>query len=98
MSKKEGIELSNSFSITETETFQKEIKKLKFRSLNSKVKNYVYPQLKHNPFFGPNIKKLRGEFSEIYRYRLGKYRLFYTIDQEKVIIYMLMIKDRKNAY
>jgi len=98
MSKKKGIELSNNFSIAETETFQKDIKKLKFGSLYSKIKNYVYPQLKINPFFGTNIKKLRGEFSEIYRYRLGNYRLFYTIDQEKTIIFMMTIKDRKKAY
>jgi len=90
--------LSNNYKIAETETFSANISKKKLISLYPKIKDYIYPILRKNPFFGPNIKKLKGKLSDIYRYRLGNYRLFYTVDQGKVIVYILDIKDRKDAY
>jgi len=39
--------------------------------------------------FGPNIKRLKGKLSSIYRFRIGNYRLFYTIDSEKKLVFML---------
>ena len=90
--------MSEQFSIAETETFQKHIKAPKFIRLYDKIKNYIYPQLRTNPFFGPNIKKLKSPLEGLYRYRLGNYRLFYKIDGKKIIVYILDISDRKNAY
>ena len=58
----------------------------------------VYPQLKLNPLFGTNIKKLKGDFEGYYRYRVGSYRLFYLIDNEKVIVVIVDLKHRQNAY
>lgn len=86
------------YKIAETETFEKKIKTLKYKNLYSKITDYVYPILRTNPFFGPNIKKLKGEFKEIYRYRIGDYRLFYKISEETVIVFILDIESRKNAY
>jgi mRNA interferase RelE/StbE len=54
--------------------------------------------LKGNPFFGVNIKKLKGEFKDLYRFRIGDYRLFYKIDEEESIIFILNIENRKDAY
>jgi mRNA interferase RelE/StbE len=43
--------------------------------------------LKENPFYGKNIKKLRGEFGGSYRLRVGRYRVVYRVDeQEKAVI------------
>ena len=86
------------FKIAETDTFLKNIKKIQFISIYKKIKNYIYPQLKRNPFFGPNIKKLKGKLSDYYRYRIGKYRLFYKIDSDKIIIFILDIQKRKDSY
>lgn len=86
------------FKIAETETFQKTISKKPFKNLYKKLQDYVYPQLKSNPFFGPHIKKLKGEFEGLYRYRIGSYRLFYKIDSEKIIVFLLDIAQRKDAY
>jgi mRNA interferase RelE/StbE len=69
--------LLNRFEIAETETFQRSISKKEISKIYNRVKTYVYPQLKINPFFGKNIKKLKGEFKDVYRYRIGEYRLFY---------------------
>jgi len=88
----------NDFKIAETETFQKKIESQKFTYLYPKIRNYVYPILRENPYFGPQIKKLRGEFKDVYRFRIGDYRLFYTISELTVIIFLLDIENCKNAY
>ena len=85
------------FQIAQTEEFEKKIKKLDPK-IYIKIKNIVYPQLKKNPFYGANIKKLKGELEGVYRYRLGNYRLFYIVDNEKVILIITTISHRQNAY
>lgn len=86
------------YKIAETDTFAKKIRNPKYRPLYRKIHEYVYPILRANPFFGPNIKKLKGKYSEVYRYRIGDYRLFYTISEETVIVFIIDIEDRKDAY
>jgi mRNA interferase RelE/StbE len=54
--------------------------------------------LRNNPFFGPNIKRLKGEFASIFRYRIGNFRIFYTVNQEKKLVFILDISHRKDAY
>lgn len=86
------------YKIAETETFEKKISTTKYKFLYKKILDYIYPILRENPYFGPNIKKLKGEFKEIYRYRIGDYRLFYKISEETVIVFVLDIENRKDAY
>jgi mRNA interferase RelE/StbE len=86
------------FKIAETETFEKKIKSQKYRALYQKITDYIYPILRDNPFFGPNIKKLKGNYKDIYRYRIGNYRLFYKICEDTVIVFIIDIEDRKEAY
>ena len=90
--------MSVKFKIAETKNFKKQFDKLKLKKLYVKIENLIYPQLRANPFFGPNIKKLKGEFEGVYRFRLGNYRLYYTIDKQKVIVFILEFIQRKNAY
>ncbi len=90
--------MSNNYSIAETETFLKNINTKKYNFLYPKIKDYIYPTLQTNPFFGPNIKKLKGEFKDLYRFRIGKYRLFYEINMEEIIVFIIDIKDRKDSY
>lgn len=87
-----------SYKIAETETFEKKIASLKYKSIYKKITDYVYPILRENPFFGPNIKKLKGEYKDVYRFRIGDYRLFYKISDETVIVFILDIEARKDAY
>jgi len=90
--------LSDNFQIAETESFIKEIEKSQYKKLYKKIIDYVYPILKKNPYFGPNIKKLKGNYSDYYRYRLGDYRLLYKVDNEKIIIFIIDIRNRKEVY
>ncbi|MCF7954118.1 MAG: type II toxin-antitoxin system mRNA interferase toxin, RelE/StbE family [Spirochaetales bacterium] len=90
--------MQSRYKIAETESFLKIIEKYEHKRLYKKIKEYVYPLLKRNPFYGPNIKKLKGDYSAFYRFRIGDYRLFYTIDNEKIIIFIIDIRHRKDAY
>jgi mRNA interferase RelE/StbE len=90
--------LSAEFRIAETQGFRKKIGKRDYSAIYDKIVAYVYPQLRSNPFFGPNIKKLKGGLSGIYRYRIGAFRMFYTIESEKVIVFVLDIAKRKDSY
>ena len=88
----------NRFEIAETETFQRSISKKEFVKIYNKIKTYVYPQLRINPFFGKNIKKLKGEFKDVYRYRIGEYRLFYQVAEKQILIFIMDIVKRKDVY
>lgn len=90
--------MSTSYRIAETETYQKKITKAEYRKYYQRALDRFYPQLRKNPFSGPNIKRLKGDLSSIYRYRIGDYRFFYTIDSEKGIVYLLDLDNRKDAY
>ncbi|MCK5850803.1 MAG: type II toxin-antitoxin system RelE/ParE family toxin [Kiritimatiellae bacterium] len=87
--------------IFETDEFSQKLKKLASRDasfLRNKLDSFVYPQIKTEPFWGNNIKKLQGYSPDTWRYRIGKFRLFYIVTQEESVIYILTIDDRKDAY
>lgn len=89
------------FRVFETDEFLKKLDKMSepdIAFLRRKLDSFVYPQIKKEPFWGNNIKKLRGYSPDTWRYRIGRFRLFYIIDQDENIIYMLTIDDRKDAY
>ncbi|MDQ1337741.1 MAG: mRNA interferase RelE/StbE [Campylobacterota bacterium] len=85
------------FLIAEANSFVK-IKNKIDKKLYDKIVSVVYPQLRKNPFFGTNIKKLRGEFEGYYRYRIGNHRLFYLVENEKIVVIVVDLKHRQNAY
>lgn len=85
------------YQIAETKTFEK-VKKKMDKKLYFKIKNFVYPQLRENPFYGSNIKKLKDNLEGYYRYRLGNYRLFYLVEDNKLIIAIVTFKHRQEAY
>lgn len=63
-----------------------------------RVVEVVYPVLRREPHFGPNIKRLKGELGEFYRYRIGDYRLFYTIEESDVVVVVVDLRSRQAAY
>ena len=89
------------YRIFETEEFLKRLRKVatsQRKVIEKKLANYVYPQLRTAPYYGPNIKKLRGYTPDTWRYRIGNYRVFYCVDEQKLIVFILTIDDRKVAY
>jgi mRNA interferase RelE/StbE len=91
--------LSNKYKIAETESFQKLLLKNKsLAGVYRRIVDVVYPMLRREPHFGPNIKRLKGDFSEFYRYRVGDYRLFYTIEEDEVVVVVVDLRTRQEAY
>jgi mRNA interferase RelE/StbE len=86
------------FRIAETNAFVKKIEKREFLEIYSKIKTKVYPQLKLDPIYGANIKKLKGDYSDFYRYRIGKFRLIFSVGLTEKIIYITDLQLRKDAY
>ena len=88
----------NKYKIAETESFSKKMSSNKFKHLYNKIVQDVYPILRNNPHYGINIKNLKGEFKEIYRFRIGDYRLFYATDENESIVFIINIENRQDAY
>jgi len=86
------------YKIAETENYCKKINSKKYGHLYKKIFEDVYPILRGNPFFGANIKKLKGEYKDIFRFRMGNYRLFYKVEEKGKIIFMIDIESRQDAY
>ncbi|MGL1903980.1 MAG: type II toxin-antitoxin system RelE/ParE family toxin [Fibrobacterales bacterium] len=81
--------------------YDKQLKKITKNDkalIEKKMKEYIIPQLKSEPHFGSNIKKLKNYDPPTWRYRIGKYRVFYEIDSERNEIDVLTISQRKDAY
>ena len=100
MPRPSGVALPD-FRIFETDEFAKQFKKLSPQDasfVRRKLDSYVYPQIKEEPFWGTNIKKLQGYSPETWRYRIGKFRLFYVVDTDERVVFLLTIDHRKDAY
>ncbi len=90
-----------SYDLFETEEFGKSLKRLAKEHaafLRRKLDGYVYPQLRDEPHFGPNIRKLSGYHPDTWRYRIGRFRIFYLVDEEEKTVFLLIADDRKRAY
>lgn len=66
--------------------------------IRKKLSEFVYPQLRNNPYFGRNIKKLRNYEPDTWRYRIGDYRFFYEINEKEHMVYMIATDSRKDSY
>ena len=89
------------FRIFETSQFLKDLEQDfsgQQERIKTKLVNYVYPQLKQNPYFGKNIKKLVNYNPDTWRYRVSSYRFFYEIDDQNKIVFMISADNRQNAY
>ncbi len=98
--KTESAELPN-YQVFIASEYDKQIKKFPSKDrafIEKKMAEYVIPQLKKEPHFGLNIKKLKNYEPPTWRYRIGKYRVFYKIDTEAKEVDILTISPRKDAY
>jgi mRNA interferase RelE/StbE len=89
------------YRIFETSVFQGDVQNLPHSlsdKIGAKLRSYVYPQLRRQPHFGPNIKKLKDWKPETWRYRIGPWRFFYEIDESKKAVLMTTVDNRKDAY
>ena len=89
------------FRIFETEELLKRLDRLPHREaewVRRKLEETIYPQLSKDPFLGPNLKKLRGYSPPTWRYRVGRFRVFYMVEDEERVVAILTIDQRRDAY
>jgi len=90
--------LSAKFRLAETKTYLKALEKLKIPGLAERIHEVVYPEIATSPLGGANIKKLKGAYHAVYRFRIGDYRIFYVVDESERIVFLTDIQNRKDAY
>lgn len=57
-----------------------------------------FEDLEKNPSFGSNIRPLTGQLRGLYRYRVGDWRVIYRLFKEKMVVEIIAILPRGNAY
>lgn len=89
------------YRIFETDEFIKQLESLQEQDrerIARKLRDYAYPRLRENPYFGANIAKLKSFDPPLRRYRIGDFRLFYAIDGVEKIVFMVTLDHRKGSY
>jgi mRNA interferase RelE/StbE len=89
------------FRVFETVQFLDDLEKISAArrgKISSKLRGLVYPQLSEQPYFGTNIKKLKGFKPETWRYRIGSYRFFYIVNDKEKIVFMVAADTRQQSY
>jgi len=64
------------------------------KSLISRI-DKALEKITQNPYSG---KMLSGRLSGYYTYRVGTYRIMYTINKNQIIVYILKIEKRGSVY
>jgi mRNA interferase RelE/StbE len=57
-----------------------------------------FRQLESNPRLGNNIKRLKGDWSGYFRYRVGDWRVVYRIDDDARHVNVVVIAHRREVY
>jgi len=57
-----------------------------------------FTALESNPRQGNNIKPLKGSLAGYYRYRVGDCRVVYAVNDQQVIVHVITIAHRGEAY
>ncbi len=89
------------FRIFETVQFQDDLERItaaRREKIALRLRTLVYPQLRDQPYFGTNIKKLKGLKPETWRYRIGPYRFFFQVDDQEKIVFMIAAETRQQSY
>jgi mRNA interferase RelE/StbE len=101
MRSKEKAASSSNYRIFETVEFQKSLDKLAVLDRNfisGKAATYIYPQLRLEPHYGANVRKLAAFQPETWRYRLGRFRIFFRVDEIEKIVFILTVDYQKDTY
>ena len=89
------------YRIFETDNFKDDLDRIArggAQGIQRKLTGYVYPRLRAEPNFGPNIKRLKNWQPPTWRYRVGSWRFFYEIDEAERLVMMIAADHRSRAY
>jgi mRNA interferase RelE/StbE len=89
------------YRIFETRTFQKDLDRVgqaPARRIRGTLESRVYPLLRANPRQVPSAARLRDWDPPTWRIRIGRWRIFYEIDDEERVVSLIAADHRKDAY
>lgn len=96
--KKDGIPVLSErplvYQVEYAEGVAKDLKKLP-RQIKEKALIIVEKFLASDPFSG---KPLSGPYKGLWKYRIGDYRIIYSIENKRLVVFVLRIRHRKNVY
>lgn len=101
MPESEKAGLFRPYRVFETQQFLRDLAGLGASTeeqLKTKLREHIYPILEREPHRGPNIKRLKGWEPSTWRYRVGQWRLFYTVDEGERIVLMASAGHRREVY
>jgi mRNA interferase RelE/StbE len=58
----------------------------------------MFAAARTNSPLAPHVKALKGDYAGYYRYRIGEYRVIYSIDDKRVQVFVVAIAHRSEAY
>ena len=86
-----------SYEVLLTENARKALRKMD-RSSASAIYSWISKNLAGTDDPRRTGKALKGGFKGVWRYRVGDFRLFALIDDGKLIIFIIDIRNREHAY
>lgn len=85
------------YKVEFTESAVKQLKKLDKQTVRV-IKNWVIKNLVNTPDPRLHGKALKGNLKGVWRYRVGDYRLFASIEEEIITISIFEIGHRRDIY
>lgn len=82
--------------VTWTKTAKNYYKRME-KEYQTKVQEAVR-ELEKDPFSPKNVKRLHGELENLYRYRVGRFRMVFRIVEEASEVRILAIASRGDIY
>lgn len=82
------------FKIEYARGVAKDLKSLP-KEIQKKAFEAIEKVLAEDPFAG---KPLAGEFKGLWKFRIGDYRVVYTVEKARLVILVLRIRHRKEVY
>ena len=82
------------FRVEYAKSVTKDLKSLP-KPLRARALNVAEDILARDPYQG---KPLAGPYKGVYRFRVGEYRIVYSIEKERLVVLVLRIRHQKDVY
>ena len=89
------------YRLFETANFQRDLARLgptTMKRIRTVLADRVYSALRAAPRQVPLAARLKDWEPPTWRLCIGSYRLFYRIDDEERVVWLVSLSDRKDAY
>lgn len=89
------------YRLFETENFRRELTRLgptAAKRIRTRLETGAYSALRAAPRQVPSAARLKDWDPPTWRLRIGPYRLFYRIEDEERVVWLISVSDRKDAY